>query len=306
MAPKAGSTNVVKDLVVKPASPENQTLSMITSSLNGSQEHKEYKRMLSKLAYMKSRGQEGALAAYHRLPSMEAKVEFFKQYKVKGNFSFCFTDDERMATKHEETTTGRWQTRFQVAEAEKLKLDDDLLKALLEGLDSKPHDNEVWRKRGEKLYFYVNKSDTQTESHEKTSTCSASMNVNKAALDALNTPKGTDAVEDAPQGNDVTQKLKQAVSKIVSASMAADVLLAKGKVNNEDGTYDRLVQTFEPQVVAFKEMRDKTNAYLQTLLVGDKPVIAVANKILQEAETHLEVFKGLKTLKDMEKLFKSK
>jgi hypothetical protein len=275
-------------------------------------------KMYSALQYEKKKnGNSKPLDTYQALQTSKEKHNFWRTFLSDKKFTWLFVqEDYTHTTSTKDGHIEGWLSKYQVADAEKLPLESELLQDLLADLPCRAHRTASWAAKGEKEYYYQAQSQTSVNSRvEHQLMASRQGKISHVSFDQLTEAgHGPDrpslALEDekkvkiepeeqqgamtAKNYQDTQMKLKKLCKQM--GFLAHEALVYKTKLQervDQGKTYlHPILELLIQQVTIFQ---DATNTAIGHSGKGGEATtaaVAALEKQFQEANTHYQAFKS--------------
>jgi hypothetical protein len=211
-------------------------------------------------------------------------------------------------------------TRFQIADQEKIPVDNPLMVSLLAELPSRQCSSSSWKEAGEMEYYYQGRSSlTKKESKLREVATLQEVKVQDAKVDQLlvhvdpmeeSMQAPQKALEDGVVKKDpdvmeqeeVEAKYKDTLAKVRKMTKAMNDLsydgscsAAKGKAVIKEKPYlQDMLGTLREQLKTFNEAKDKIISEMTCLadMDPDPEGLLLAQQLLQDGSNHIEAFKS--------------
>ena len=228
----------------------------------------EYNKLYSAMTYAKSKGDSEPWAMCKGLTTIEQKREFLSKYMKTKNFSWIRTLKEQQAQRSTSSRTeeAQWLSKIQIADEEKLNMNQkehlELLEGLLATLPSRPHKVKAWADMGLLEYKYIKDKEIKADSQEHVLQQDQEMKIDEKVHDALANSMFK-MVEPSPVPLSLCDRVKEETATI--EDKALEYKEGLGKLKKVKRSMDDLAMDFLAQRAKLEEVSNK-KSYLKPLL----------------------------------------
>jgi hypothetical protein len=275
-------------------------------------------KMYSAMQYEKKKNGNGKpLETYQALQTSKEKHNFWRSFLSDKKFTWLTVQENYThTTSTKDVHIEGWLSKYQVADAEKLPLESELLQDLLADLPCRAHRTASWAAKGEKEYYYQAQSQTSVSSNEEHQLMASRQGkISHVSFDqlteaghgperpslALEDEKKVKTEPEEQQGAMTAKNYQETQMKLKKLSkqmgyLAHEALVYKTKLQervDQGKTYlQPILELLIQQVTIFQDATNTAIGHSATGGEATAAAVAALEKQFQEANTHYQAFKS--------------